>query len=105
MNKRLVIDCHQLREREFRTPDGMRAVQTWLRVNGIDPNAVPAWSEMVIEDSAFGMVIRYEAYRWNADGCPFADPDNPDLVATEDRTALLVLPPPTDWLTETGGER
>ncbi|MEU7403830.1 hypothetical protein [Streptomyces sp. NPDC044948] len=105
MIERLVIDCHQLYEREFRTPRGMRAVQVWLRVNGIDPSDVPVWSEMVIEDSAFGMVIRYTAYRWNADGHRYADPDNPDLVATQDRTAPLVLPPPADWLPTTGGER
>ena len=105
MSERLVIDCHQLYEREYRTPDGFRAVQTWLRVNSIDPNDVPTQSEMVIEDSAFGWVIRYKAYRRTPGGRLFPDPNDPDRLATEDRTALLVLPPPTDWVKTTGGER
>ncbi|MFD5468869.1 hypothetical protein [Streptomyces sp. NPDC127105] len=106
MSERLVIDCHQLYERFYGTADGMHAVQTWLRANGIDPEYVPVHSEMVITDSAFGVVIRYTAHSLNADGCRYVDPNNPDRgAAVQDRTALLRLPPPADWPTTTGGER
>lgn len=105
MSNQLIINCHRLYEREYRTPDGMRAVHTWMRTNGIEPDDVPVSSTMVIEDSAFGVVIRYEVFRRTPNGWRFPDPDNPDRLATEARTALLVLPPPTDWLTEAGGGR
>jgi len=103
--ERLVIDCYSLYQRVYRTPDGMRTVQAWLRANGIDPDDVPVDSELVIEDSAFGMAIRYQAYRLNEDGRRYVDPDDPDRVATENRTALLQLPPPADWLAPAGGGR
>ncbi|MFE6362935.1 hypothetical protein ACFVP3_23415 [Streptomyces sp. NPDC057806] len=105
MSERRVIDCEELWARQCRTPDGLRAVREWLRVNGIDPNDVPIRSELVIEDSAFGMVIRYEAYLRTAEGRPFVDPVDPDRAAVGGRTVLLQLAPPADWLTATGGER
>ncbi|MEU3346392.1 hypothetical protein ABZ723_15680 [Streptomyces sp. NPDC006700] len=105
MSERLVIDCHALYERLYGTADGIHAVQAWLRANGIDPVGVPVRSELVITDSAFGMVIRYTTYRLNADGFRYRDPASPDGAAREDRTAPLRLPPPADWPTMTGGER
>ncbi|MEV5163879.1 hypothetical protein AB0K66_04525 [Streptomyces werraensis] len=96
--ERLVIDCHDLYRRVYWTPDGMRAVQAWMRANSIDPDDVPVHSEMVLEDSAFGLLIRYEAYRINEDGHRYVDPDT-DQAAVEPRTTLLQLPPPADWLT------
>lgn len=105
MGERRVIDCNELRERVCRTPDGLRAVEEWLRVNGIDPADVPVESELVIEDSAFGLVIRYTAYLRNADGAKYVDPDDPHFAASVDRTAVLQLAPPADWLTTSGGER
>ena len=102
--ERLVIDCHALWERLYRTPGGMRTVQLWLRANRIAPGDVPVHSELVIEDSAFGMLIRYEAYRTNEHGRKYVDPD-PDRPPTEPRTALLQLPPPADWTTPAGGAR
>ncbi|WP_225080468.1 MULTISPECIES: hypothetical protein [unclassified Streptomyces] len=102
MSERLVIDCHALYERMYRTADGMHAVQTWLRANGIDPKQVPVYSELVITDSAFGMVIRYEVHRTTPNGRLFPDPHHPDRLATQGRTALLRLPPPPDWPTATG---
>ncbi|MBL3669085.1 hypothetical protein JL475_24440 [Streptomyces sp. M2CJ-2] len=103
--ERLVIDCHALYQRVYRTPDGMRAVQAWLRANSINPDDLPVHSELVIENSAFGMVIRYETYRINEDGRRYVDPNDPDRAATENRTALLQLPPPADWMALTEGEQ
>lgn len=105
MSERLVIDCLELWERQGSTPDGFVAVHEWMLVHGIEPGDVPVHSEMVIEDSAFGMVIRYVAYLTNADGRKYADPDDPDRIASEARTALLRLPPPADWVTTAGGAR
>ncbi|MGW6292451.1 hypothetical protein [Streptomyces sp. NPDC055058] len=106
MSTTMVIDCDDLRKRLYRTPDGMRAAQTWMRVNGIDPNVVPLHSQLLIEDSAFGPVIRYTAFRRNEAGRFYVDPDGEGEAACEDRTALLHLPPPADWLTtDRGGEQ
>ncbi|WAZ20216.1 hypothetical protein STRCI_001317 [Streptomyces cinnabarinus] len=105
MSERRIIDCEALWARQFSTPDGMHAVLTWLHANGINPRDVPVSSELVIEDSAFGVVIRYEAYLRTAEGCPYVDPDDPDRAAMASRTALLLLAPLADWLTTTGGER
>lgn len=105
MGERRVIDCNDLRQRVYATEGGFLAVQTWLLANGIEPSDVPVKSELVIEDSAFGLVIRYTAYLRNADGETYADPDAPDFAASTDRTALLRLAPPADWLTPPDGER
>ncbi|MFF5795768.1 hypothetical protein [Streptomyces albogriseolus] len=101
--ERLVIDCHALYQRVYRAPGGMHAVQAWMRANSINPDDVPVHSEIALEDSAFGMLVRYEAYLLNEDGRRYVDPDNPDRAATENRTALLQLPPPTSWVTTGGG--
>lgn len=105
MSQRRVIDCEQLWKRLCGTPDGLRAVRAWLQANGIDPSDVPVESEVVVEDSAFGLVIRYEAYLKDANGMRYVDPDKPDRAASEFRTALLQLAPPAEWLTTSGGER
>lgn len=105
MSERLVIDCHELWEKTVRHPDLLADVQAWLRTNGIDPNDLPVHSEMVIEDSAFGMVIRYTAYLRDDDGNKYLDPAEPDWPASQDRAAVLRVAPPADWLTPTGGER
>ncbi|MGW0582405.1 hypothetical protein ACWD25_42230 [Streptomyces sp. NPDC002920] len=105
MTQCLVIDCHELWDKVAGQPDGLRAVQRWMRLNSIEPNDVPLDSEMVIEDSAYGMVIRYTAYLRNADGNLYVDPDAPDFAASRDRTALLKAAPKPQWLTGTGGER
>jgi hypothetical protein len=102
----LVIDCGVLKERMDRSPDLFDAVHRWLRIHDMEPSDVQVPSEMVIEDSAFGIVIRYRAYLRDAGGHRYLDPDDPDRgAATADRTALLRLAPPADWLTATGGER
>ncbi|MGW1001757.1 hypothetical protein [Streptomyces sp. NPDC002520] len=105
MSERLVIDCHELWETVVGQPGGLRAVRRWLRLNGIDPHDVPLDSELVIEDSAYGMVIRHEAYLTTDDGHKYIDPDNPDRAATDDRTAVLRVAPKPQWLRATGGER
>ncbi|HEY6116454.1 MAG TPA: hypothetical protein VI172_10885 [Candidatus Dormibacteraeota bacterium] len=105
MGERYVIDCHELWDKAIGQPDGLHAVQGWLHLNGIDPRDVPLDSEMVIEDSAFGMVIRYTAYLYDADGHRYVDPDAPDFAASQDRTAVLRVAPPAEWLTTQGGER
>ncbi|WP_416976673.1 hypothetical protein [Streptomyces sp. T028] len=104
MKQRLVIDCHELWDKVAGQRDGLRAVQRWLRLNGIEPRDVPLDSEMVIEDSAFGMVIRYTAYLYDDEGRKYVDPDAPEFAASEDRTAVLRVAPEPQWLTATGGE-
>ncbi|MCQ9178572.1 hypothetical protein KMT30_05915 [Streptomyces sp. IBSBF 2953] len=105
MAERLVIDCNDLRQRVCSTELGLRAVQEWFRVNGIEPADVPVASKVAIEDSAFGIVIRYTAYLRNADGAKYVDPDDPHSAASADRTALLQIAPPSDWLASPDGER
>ncbi|MEU9208504.1 hypothetical protein AB0D27_11255 [Streptomyces sp. NPDC048415] len=102
MTQRLVIDCHELWDKAAGHPDGLRAVQRWLRLNGIEPRDVPLHSEMVIEDSAYGLVIRYEAYL-TVGGQKYVDPDNPDRAAGESRAALLAVAPPDEWLAARDG--
>lgn len=105
MSQRLVIECHELWEKGVVLPAGLRTVQRWLRLNGIDPHDVPLHSELVIEDSAYGMVIRYQAYLTTPGGRRYVDPGDPDRAAVQARTALLQLPPPADWVTVVDGER
>lgn len=102
MTARRVIDCQTLMEQTYRTPGLLQLVQQWFRSNGIEPKDVPMHSEMVIEDSAFGLLIRYEAYLTNEDGRKYVDRDHPDQAAMAARTAVLLVAPPNDWLT--GGE-
>lgn len=102
MTDRRVIDCEALMELTYRTPGLLRIVQRWCRLNGIEPNNVPVLSEMVFEDSAYGMVIRYDAYLTTADGSRYVDPNQPDRPAMAARTAVLAVMPPDEWLT--GGE-
>jgi hypothetical protein len=105
VSERRVIDCQQLWEKTVGQPGGLRTVQRWLHLNGIDPEDVPLHSEMVIEDSAYGMVIRYTAYLTNEAGHRYVDPEAPEFAASEDRTAVLRVAPLAEWLTTTGGER
>lgn len=100
MKERRVIDCAALMEQTYSTPGLLRIVQRWCRLNGISPNDVPVHSEMAVEDSAFGMVIRYDAYLTNEDGRRYVDPENPDHVAMAARTAVLQVAPPDEWLTD-----
>lgn len=105
MSQRLVIDCHELWDKVVGQPDGLRAVQRWLRLHGIDPLLVPLDSEIVIGDSAFGLLIHYTAYLLTEDGAKYVDPDGSGFAASEDRTAVLRVAPERQWLTTTGGEQ
>ncbi|WP_432169101.1 hypothetical protein [Streptomyces sp. 1222.5] len=97
--KRLVIDCRDVLDRAMLgMPGGLRPVLRWLRLHGIDPADVPVDSEVVIEPTAFGPVIRYTAYLRNDEGFKYADPEDPDFAASEDRTALLCIEPDPEWL-------
>ncbi|MFF0597866.1 hypothetical protein [Streptomyces antibioticus] len=104
MNNRHVIDCRELWEKLAGRPDGLKPVHLWLLAHDINPADVPLDSEIVIEDSAFGLVIRYTAYLRNEDGHRYVDPDGSGFAASEDRTAILRLAPDQEWLTTTGGE-
>lgn len=103
MSQRHVIDCRELSEKLSGRPDGLKPVHLWLLAHDINPTDVPLDSEIVIEDSAFGLVIRYTAYLRNKDGNLFVDPDAPGFAASEDRTAILRIAPDQEWLTTTGG--
>jgi len=105
VSERRVIDCHELLDKVIGQPGGLHAVQGWLRLNGINPRDVPRDSEMVIEDSAFGMVIRYTAYLYDEQGRKYVDPEDPQFAASQDRTAVLRVAPQPQWLTSTGGEQ
>ncbi|WP_329214898.1 hypothetical protein OG352_05470 [Streptomyces sp. NBC_01485] len=94
-----MIDTEALRNQMTRSPHLFRAVHRWLRINGIDPGDVPVPSELAVEDGAFGLVIRYEAYLRNAAGHRYVDPADRDRAARENRTVLLQLAPPAEWFT------
>ncbi|MGW3152728.1 hypothetical protein [Streptomyces sp. NPDC001089] len=100
--ERRVIDCEALMARTHSTPGLLRIIQRWCRLNGIDPHDVPLHSQMVIEDSAFGMVIRYDAYLTNEGGRRYVALTSLDQVAMAARTAVLRVSPPDEWLM--GGE-
>ncbi|SMF86691.1 hypothetical protein [Streptomyces sp. Amel2xC10] len=104
MSQRHVIDCRALSEKLAGRPGGTEPVQVWLLAHDINPKDVPLDSEIVIEDSAFGPVIRYTAYLRTEDGNLFVDPAAPGFAASEDRTAILRIAPDQEWLTTTGGE-
>lgn len=86
-------------------PGALRAVQRWLRLNRIDPNDVPVRSELVMEDSAFGPVIRYDAFLTTDEGHRFIEAAYGDRPATQRRTALLWQEPPLEWIVAAGGEQ
>ncbi|MGW1961760.1 hypothetical protein ACWCPD_15960 [Streptomyces sp. NPDC001935] len=98
MNERRVIDCEALWTQADKVPGLLEALRQWCRSNGIDPKSVPVHAEMVVEDSAFGLVIRYLAYLTDGDGRPYVDPENPDQPAMSLRTALLAVAPPNEWI-------
>jgi len=104
VSDRRIIDCDALMTQAVRTPGLLRVVQRWCRLNGIDPGDVPVPSEMVIEDSAYGPVVRYEAYLTTGDGRRYLDPKNPNQAAREARTAVLTVAPPAEWLNSQEGE-
>lgn len=104
MKDRTVIDCRALFDHVIVQPDGLRPVHWWLRLHSIDPKAVPIDSDLLIEDSAYGPVIRYTAYLRNADGRCYVDPGNPDRAAQEQRTALLRALPDPAWPTTPDGD-
>ncbi|MFJ8153908.1 hypothetical protein [Streptomyces sp. NPDC094468] len=95
MSARRIIDTELLMAHAVRTPGLLRIVQRWCRLNSIEPTDVPVPSDMVIEDSAYGLIIRHEIYLLNADGRQYVDPDQPDRAAMTTRTALLRIAPPT----------
>ncbi|MFF3884090.1 hypothetical protein [Streptomyces sp. NPDC001914] len=97
MSERRVIDCEALWEAAERTPGLLDAVRQWCRQNGIDPSSVPVSSDMVIEDSAFGLVIRYDAFLFDENGRRYVDPENPGHPAMAERTVVLVIAPPYEW--------
>ncbi|MFJ6730041.1 hypothetical protein ACIQPQ_34595 [Streptomyces sp. NPDC091281] len=105
MTQRHVIDCRALRDTVISVPGGLEAVQAWLRANGITPSDVPLDSDIVIEDSAYGIVIRYTSFRRNEQGNLYVDPENPEYAASRVRTAVLLVAPAPQWLDAAGGER
>ncbi|MET9081412.1 hypothetical protein ABZX77_05825 [Streptomyces sp. NPDC004237] len=94
---RRIIDTEVLMAQASRTPGLLRTMHRWCRLNGIEPSDVPVPSEMVIEDSAYGLVIRHEVYLLDAAGRRYLDPEQQDRVAIAERTALLRIAPPVEW--------
>ncbi|MGI3199630.1 hypothetical protein ACRJ4W_15365 [Streptomyces sp. GLT-R25] len=102
---RVTIELATLWERIVQEPRLLRAVQRWMRLNQIDPNEVPVRSALVLEDSAFGPVIRYDAFVTTDEGHRFIDAAYGDRPATRRRTALLWQEPPLAWLTFAGDDQ
>jgi hypothetical protein len=102
--KRIVIDGEALWAHAIARPDGMRSVYQWLRLHSIDPQDVPIDSDLVMEDSAFGPVIRYSTLLRNADGRRYVDPEDPDRAARAQRTAPLRALPDQAWPATRGGD-
>lgn len=65
------------------------ALCEWLTGNGLDPVTV-AMRWVSVEDDAGQRLIRYLAFRMTPDGRGLADPDEPNRVWTEERTAPLL---------------
>ncbi|MBQ1096302.1 hypothetical protein KBY55_09420 [Streptomyces sp. b94] len=104
MPDRIALDLAALWDRIVQEPGALRTALRWMRLNRIDPDTVPVHSTMVFEDSAFGPVIRYDAFLTTPDGRHYLDPVTEDRAATQRRTALLWQEPPLEWLTVAGGE-
>ncbi|MFF3547106.1 hypothetical protein ACFYXD_35375 [Streptomyces platensis] len=67
----------------------------WLAANGIDYNEVPVQAPLTVETLPGGQrIIRYTVYLRTADGDRYADPNDPDQAAREERTATLLTEPP-----------
>lgn len=66
----------------------------WLEANGLDPLDVPDSHPLRGEEGEKGAVIRYRAYVRDADGRLQSDPNDPNEVWTEERTAPCIVPPP-----------
>ncbi|NEC77229.1 hypothetical protein [Streptomyces rochei] len=105
MPDRITIDLAALWSRHFPEPGALRAAQRWLRLNQIDPSDVPVRSSLVLEDSAFGPVIRYDAFVTTDEDRRLIDAAYGDQPVTRRRTALLWQEPPLEWLTFTDGDR
>ncbi|MFJ1650069.1 hypothetical protein ACIOC2_01375 [Streptomyces sp. NPDC088337] len=72
------------------------AVCDWLTANGINPNHVPVDSDLTIEVTEQGRVIRFEAFVLNDDGHPQIDERGQHAVR-EVRTTPLHQEPPEWW--------
>ncbi|MFI7394049.1 hypothetical protein [Streptomyces tendae] len=105
MPDRITLDLAVLWGRIEREPRLLRAVQRWLRINQIDPSDVPVRSALVLEDSAFGPVIRYDSFVTTDEGRRLIDAAYGDRPATRRRTALLWQEPPLEWIVAAGGEQ
>ncbi|MGW4950636.1 hypothetical protein [Streptomyces parvulus] len=104
MPNRITLDLAALWDRIVQEPSALRTAHRWMRLNQIDPDTVPVHSTMVFEDSAFGPIIRYDAFLTTDEGHRFIDSAYGDRPAIQRRTALLWQEPPLEWLTIAGGE-
>jgi len=93
----VVIDCALLWAYSVSAPHAMREVQRWLRLHGINPSDVPTTSDLIVQDSPYGALIRYKAFARSPSGSIVPDPHDPDRVAVKDRTAILRAPIPGHW--------
>ncbi|MEV6791286.1 hypothetical protein AB0M87_04635 [Streptomyces sp. NPDC051320] len=81
-----------------RDPERLKEIQTWLLANGINPDDIPVDATVTIEskDPEGGQIIRHTVCLLK-DGHKYEDPSTPGKLATEERTTLLTVAPPTHW--------
>lgn len=73
------------------TGESRTALCDWASANGLDPAVVAEPIEIVPGPN--GLIIRYEAYEFDADGEPLVMPDGVTVHRTQ-RECLMVVPLP-----------
>jgi hypothetical protein len=69
----------------------------WLNANGIDYQNVAVPDPLIVETLPDGQrVIRHTVYLRTADGQRYADPNDRDQAAREERLAPLLAEPPAE---------
>ncbi|MGW7636148.1 hypothetical protein [Streptomyces decoyicus] len=78
-----------------RYSDRLQPTRDWLNSHGIDPSEVTTEQPLTVETADDGQrIIRYTVYLCGMDGHRYADPNEPNQAAREERTTPLVTEPP-----------
>ena len=68
-------------------------ISAWVAANGLDPADVSTDHDLIVEDEAGILSIRFTAYLRALDGAKYVDDRLGGAAVTERRVPLLVLPP------------
>lgn len=71
-------------------------ISAWVAANGLDPADVSTDHDLIIEDAAGVLSVRFTAYLRALDGAKYVD-DRLGAAAVEGRTVPLVVLPPEHW--------